>query len=233
MSYLFSADYKFRTWRTLWIALAEAEKELGLSITDSQIAELKATANDINYADAERREREIRHDVMSHIYAFGLQAPSAKGIIHLGATSAFVTDNTDILQMREALGIIRRRIVNLMAKLRDFAWQWRATVGGLATASLLVAVLVGPKAVHVTDNTYSEVEPASFYRQTDRAETQQELARLNTLRRNAAPSSTQWVGAVMRPASASRWHPDEDEGGASNSTPTEAPRSQSAGIRPI
>ena len=104
---------------------------------------------------------------------------------------------------------------------------------GVATASLLVAVLVGPKAVHVTDNTYSEVEPASFYRQTDRAETQQELARLNTLRRNAAPSSTQWVGAVMRPASASRWHPDEDEGGASSSTPTEAPRSQSAGIRPI
>jgi adenylosuccinate lyase len=127
MSYLFSADYKFRTWRKLWIALAEAEKELGLSISDAQIAELKASANDINYADAERREREIRHDVMSHIYAFGLQAPSAKGIIHLGATSAFVTDNTDILQMREALGIIHRRIVNVMAKLRDFAWKWRGT----------------------------------------------------------------------------------------------------------
>src|SRR3954463_16056533 len=127
MSYLFSADYKFRTWRKLWVALAEAEKELGLSITDTQIAELKANANDINYADAERREREIRHDVMSHIYAFGLQAPSAKGIIHLGATSAFVTDNTDILQMGEALRIVIRRLVNLMAKLRDFAWQWRGT----------------------------------------------------------------------------------------------------------
>src|SRR5207302_7573326 len=127
MSYLFSADYKFRTWRKLWIALAEAERELGLAISDTQIAELKASANDINYADAERREREIRHDVMSHIYAYGLQAPSAKGIIHLGATSAFVTDNTDILQMREAFGIIRRRVVNLMAKLRDFAWQWRGT----------------------------------------------------------------------------------------------------------
>ena len=127
MSYLFSADFKFRTWRKLWIALAEAEKELGLAITDAQIAELKSTADDINYADAERREREVRHDVMSHIYAFGLQAPSAKGIIHLGATSAFVTDNTDILQMREALQIIRRRVINLMAKLREFSWRWRGT----------------------------------------------------------------------------------------------------------
>jgi adenylosuccinate lyase len=127
MSYLFSADYKFRTWRRLWIALAEAERELGLNISAEQIAELKAHANDINYADAERREAEVRHDVMSHIYAYGLQAPSAKGIIHLGATSAFVTDNTDILQMSEALAIIRRRIVNVMAKLRDFAWQWRGT----------------------------------------------------------------------------------------------------------
>lgn len=127
MSYLFSADFKFRSWRRLWIALAEAEKELGLPITDAQIAELRAKAETINYEDAERREREIRHDVMSHIYAYGLQAPSAKGIIHLGATSAFVTDNTDILQMAAALRIVRRRIVNLMAKLRDFAWKWRAT----------------------------------------------------------------------------------------------------------
>ena len=127
MSYLFSADYKFRTWRRLWIALAEAERELGLPISAEQIADLKAHANDINYADAERREREIRHDVMAHIDAYGMQASSAKGIIHLGATSAFVTDNTDILQMSEALAIIRRRIVNLMAKLRDFAWRWRAT----------------------------------------------------------------------------------------------------------
>jgi len=127
MSYLFSPDYKFRTWRRLWIALAQAEQELGLPITDAQIAELKAHANDINYEDAERREREIRHDVMSHIYAWGLQAPSAKGIIHLGATSAFVADNTEILQMAEGLAIIRSRIVNLMAKLRDFAWKWRAT----------------------------------------------------------------------------------------------------------
>jgi adenylosuccinate lyase len=127
MSYLFSSDFKFRTWRRLWIALAEAEKELGLPISDAQLADLRSHANDINYEDAERREREIRHDVMAHIYAFGLQAPSAKGIIHLGATSAYVTDNTDILQMAEALRIVRRRIVNLMAKLRNFAWKWRAT----------------------------------------------------------------------------------------------------------
>lgn len=127
MSYLFSADYKFRTWRRLWIALAESERELGLPISAEQIADLKAYANDVNYDDAERREREIRHDVMAHIYAYGLQASSAKGIIHLGATSAFVTDNTDILQMSDALAVIRRRIVNLMAKLRDFAWRWRAT----------------------------------------------------------------------------------------------------------
>jgi len=127
MSYLFSADFKFRTWRRLWIALAEAERELGLEISDAQIAELKAHADDINYEDAERREREVRHDVMSHIYAYGLQAPSAKGIIHLGATSAFVTDNTDILQMHEALRIVMRRLVNVMAKLRDFAWKWRGT----------------------------------------------------------------------------------------------------------
>ena len=127
MAYLFSSDFKFRTWRRLWIALAEAEKELGLPIADQQIAELRAHAGNINYEDAEKPEREIRHDVMAHIYAFGLQAPTAKGIIHLGATSAFVTDNTDILQMAEALAIVKRRVVNLMAKLRDFAWKWRAT----------------------------------------------------------------------------------------------------------
>jgi adenylosuccinate lyase len=125
MAYLFSADFKFRTWRRLWIALAEAEKELGLAITDQQIAELKAHAADINYDDAERREREIRHDVMSHIYAYGLQAPAARAIIHLGATSAYVTDNTDIVQMAEAVSMVKGRLINVMAKLRDFAWKWR------------------------------------------------------------------------------------------------------------
>jgi adenylosuccinate lyase len=127
MSYLFSPDFKFRTWRRLWVALAEAERELGLEISDAQIAELKATLENINYEDAERREREVRHDVMSHIYAYGLQAPSAKGIIHLGATSAYVTDNTDIIQMSEGLAILERRLLNVIAKLRDFAWKWRAT----------------------------------------------------------------------------------------------------------
>ncbi|MGA7615001.1 MAG: adenylosuccinate lyase [Thermoanaerobaculia bacterium] len=127
MSRIFSPDFKFRTWRRLWIALAEAEKELGLPITDAQIAELKAHADDINYEDAERREREVRHDVMAHVHAYGLQAPTAKGIIHLGATSAFVTDNSEILQMHEAMKIVRRRLVNLMAKLRDYAWRWRNT----------------------------------------------------------------------------------------------------------
>jgi adenylosuccinate lyase len=127
MSYLFSANFKFRTWRRLWIALAEAEKELGLPVTDAQIADMRAHAETINYDEAEKREREVRHDVMAHVHAFGLQATSAKGIIHLGATSAYVTDNTDILQMAEGLRILRRRIVNLMAKLRAFAWQWRST----------------------------------------------------------------------------------------------------------
>ncbi len=127
MSYLFSADFKFKTWRKLWVALAEAERELGLNISEAQVAELRAHLDEINYDDAERREREIRHDVMSHIYAYGLQAPSAKGIIHLGATSAYVTDNTDILQMRDALALLRRRILNVMARLRDFAWRWRGT----------------------------------------------------------------------------------------------------------
>ncbi|HYC89163.1 MAG TPA: adenylosuccinate lyase [Thermoanaerobaculia bacterium] len=127
MSYLFSPNFKFRTWRRLWIALAEAEQELGLAITDAQVAELKKHAETINFEEAEKREREVRHDVMAHVHAYGLQATSAKGIIHLGATSAFVTDNTEILQMAEGLRILRRRIVNVMAKLRDFAWKWRAT----------------------------------------------------------------------------------------------------------
>jgi adenylosuccinate lyase len=127
MSYLFSPDKKFRTWRRLWIALAEAERELGLPISEEQIAELKANAEEINYEDAERREREVRHDVMSHIYAYGLQAPSAKGVIHLGATSAFVTDNADILQMKEALAMIKGRIVTILARLADFSRKWHDT----------------------------------------------------------------------------------------------------------
>ena len=108
MQEVFSPDRKFRTWRKLWIALAETEKELGLDITDEQIEELKAHADDINYEDAKAREKQVRHDVMSHVYAYGLQCPKAKGIIHLGATSCYVGDNTDLILMRDAAAIIRR-----------------------------------------------------------------------------------------------------------------------------
>jgi adenylosuccinate lyase len=127
MAYLFSPDFKFQTWRRLWIALAEAQQELGLPITDAQIRELRDHATDINYDEAERREREVRHDVMAHIYAYGLQAPAAKGIIHLGATSAYVTDNADVIQMSEALGLIEQRLITVISRLREFAWKWRNT----------------------------------------------------------------------------------------------------------
>ena len=121
MQYIFSPDMKFRTWRKLWIALAETEKELGLPITDEQIAELKAHADDINYEVAKERERQVRHDVMSHVYAYGQQCPKAKGIIHLGATSCYVGDNTDIIIMREALLLVRKKLINVMAELAKFA----------------------------------------------------------------------------------------------------------------
>ena len=109
MQYVFSPDKKFRTWRKLWIALAETEKELGLPITEEQIEELKSHAEDINYDVAREREKIVRHDVMSHVYAYGRQCPKAKGIIHLGATSCYVGDNTDIIVMSEALEIVRRK----------------------------------------------------------------------------------------------------------------------------
>lgn len=121
MQYLFSPDNKFRTWRRLWIALAETEQELGLPITDEQIAELKAHADDINYADAAAREKEVRHDVMAHVYAYGLQCPQAKGIIHLGATSCYVGDNTDLIILYDALRLVRRELVNAIARLARFA----------------------------------------------------------------------------------------------------------------
>ena len=126
MKYLFSPEKKFRTWRKLWIALAETEKELCLPITDEQIAELRAAADDINYEDAKKREKEVRHDVMSHVYAYGLQCPNAKGIIHLGATSCYVGDNTDIIIMRDALRLIRKKLVNVIANLADFAEKNKA-----------------------------------------------------------------------------------------------------------
>ncbi len=125
MQHIFSQEKKFRTWRRLWIALAESEKELGLNITDEQIAELKSHAEDVNYADAEAREKVVRHDVMSHVYAYGLQCPKAKGIIHLGATSCYVGDNTDIILMTEALKLIRKRLVNVIAELSGFADRYK------------------------------------------------------------------------------------------------------------
>ena len=125
MQYLFSPDFKFKTWRRLWIALAESEMELGLNITQEQIDELKAHADDINYEVAEEREKLVRHDVMSHVYAYGVQCPKAKGIIHLGATSCYVGDNTDIITMTEALKLIRKKLVNLMDKLSKFALEYK------------------------------------------------------------------------------------------------------------
>ena len=125
MQYLFSADKKFRTWRKLWIALARAEHRLGLPITEEQIKELEAHAEDINYEVAEEREKLVRHDVMSHVYAYGVQCPNAKGIIHLGATSCYVGDNTDIVIMREALQVVRRKVINVIANLAKFADQYK------------------------------------------------------------------------------------------------------------
>ena len=125
MQYIFSPDMKFRTWRRLWIALAETEKELGLPITDEQIEELRSHADDINYDVAKEREKLVRHDVMSHVYAYGQQCPKAKGIIHLGATSCYVGDNTDIIIMSEALKLVRTKIVNVIAELADFAEQYK------------------------------------------------------------------------------------------------------------
>ena len=126
MQFVFSEDNKFRTWRKLWIALAKAEQKQGLDITDEQIAELEAHQDDINYEDAQRRERECRHDVMSHVYAYGLQCPKAAGIIHLGATSCYVGDNTDVILMREGLEIVQRKLLNVMNLLAKFAEKYKA-----------------------------------------------------------------------------------------------------------
>ncbi|MFA9381417.1 MAG: adenylosuccinate lyase [Acetanaerobacterium sp.] len=125
MQYLFSADKKFTTWRRLWVALAKAEKALGLEITDEQIAELEASADSINYEEADAREKLVRHDVMAHVYAYGLQCPKAKGIIHLGATSCYVGDNTDIIIMRDALCVVRRKLLSVIALLHDFSLKYK------------------------------------------------------------------------------------------------------------
>ena len=125
MKYIFSPDFKFKTWRKLWIALAESEKELGLDISDEQIAELKAHAEDINYEVAEAEEKRVRHDVMSHVHAYGEQCPKAKGIIHWGATSCYVGDNTDVIIMTEALKLVRKKLVNLINELSKFAMEYK------------------------------------------------------------------------------------------------------------
>ena len=125
IQYIFSPDMKFKTWRRLWIALAETERELGLAISEEQIEELKGHAEDINYDVAKAREKEVRHDVMSHVYAYGVQCPKAKGIIHLGATSCYVGDNTDIIIMAEALKLVRKKLVNVLAELAGFAEKYK------------------------------------------------------------------------------------------------------------
>lgn len=126
MQYIFSPEKKFCTWRRLWVALAETERELGLPITDEQIAELKAHQNDINFEVAEEREKLVRHDVMSHVYAYGVQCPLAKGIIHLGATSCYVGDNTDIIVMTDALLLVRKKLLNVLDELAGFADEYKA-----------------------------------------------------------------------------------------------------------
>ena len=125
MKFLFSPDKKFRTWRRLWIALAEAEMELGLPITQEQIDEMKQHADDINYDVAEAREKIVRHDVMSHVYAFGEQCPHARPIIHLGATSCYVGDNTDIIVMTDALRLVRRKLISVIRVLSAFAMKYK------------------------------------------------------------------------------------------------------------
>lgn len=125
MQFIFSADKKFTTWRKLWVALARGEMKLGLPVTQEQVDELEAHINDINYDVAEAREKEVRHDVMSHVYAYGKQCPKAAGIIHLGATSCYVGDNTDIIIMRDALLLVRRKLLNVMANLAKFAEEYK------------------------------------------------------------------------------------------------------------
>ena len=125
MSYIFSDEMKFKTWRKLWVALAEGEQELGLNITDEQIKELRDNIENIDYELAAAREKEVRHDVMSHVYAYGVVAPSAKGIIHLGATSCYVGDNTDLFIMRDALILIRKKVINVLDQLSKFALKYK------------------------------------------------------------------------------------------------------------
>lgn len=159
MQFIFSEDNKFRTWRKLWIALAKAEQHQGLDITDTQIAQLEKYQDDINYDDAQRREKECRHDVMSHVYAYGLQCPEAKGIIHLGATSCYVGDNTDIIIMRAGLQVVRRKLLNVIAHLAKFANRYKH-MPALAYTHLQPAQLttVGKRATLWMNELYMDFE---------------------------------------------------------------------------
>lgn len=167
MQYLFSQDKKFSTWRRLWVALAKIEQKLGLQITDEQISELEEHVDDINYEAARAREKETRHDVMSHVYAYGLQCPKAKGIIHLGATSCYVGDNTDIIVMRDALKVVRKKLLRVISNLSSFAERYKdlatlgfthfqpaqpTTVGKRATLWIQDLVSDFEQATYVSDN---------------------------------------------------------------------------------
>ena len=163
MQFVFSDDNKFRTWRKLWIALAKAEQRQGLPISDEQIEELEQYQDDINYEDALRREKECRHDVMSHVYAYGLQAEKAKGIIHLGATSCYVGDNTDIIIMKQGLEIIKRKLLNVMKLLADFAQKYKS-LPALAYTHLQPAQLttVGKRATLWLNELYMDYEELNY-----------------------------------------------------------------------
>lgn len=163
MKHLFSDDVKFSTWRRLWLALAEAEKELGLAITEEQIEELKAHLFDINYDVARAREKEVRHDVMSHVYAYGVQCPKAAGIIHLGATSCFVTDNTDILNINEGLQLIRIKLLGVIKLLADFANEYKdVPTLGYTHCQPASPVTVGRRAALWLQNFMENLEELDF-----------------------------------------------------------------------
>lgn len=163
MSFIFSEEKKFTTWRKLWVALAEAECELGLNITDEQINELKTHIDDINYKDAEEREKITRHDVMSHVYAYGLQCPRAKGIIHLGATSCYVGDNTDVIIMKEGLELLKKKVVQVMVNLKGFSLEYK-NLPSLAFTHLQPAQLttVGKRACLWLQDLLSDMELINY-----------------------------------------------------------------------
>ncbi|HOV42005.1 MAG TPA: lyase family protein, partial [Oscillospiraceae bacterium] len=163
MQYIFSADKKFTTWRRLWVALARAEMKLGLPVTEEQVAELEANVDNIDYETAAKREKEVRHDVMAHVYTYGLACPKAKGIIHLGATSCYVGDNTDIIIMRDAMKVVRRKLINVIAQLSDFALKYK-DMPALAYTHLQPAQLttVGKRATLWINELLMDLEELDF-----------------------------------------------------------------------